>query len=250
MNAPETTVFVTTIGDAANFTDCIEHLRAQASIRPVEIVDRVAPMSAALQRMHDLCATPFYIQVDEDMILFPHAVGELERRIQAAPENVALVCAPLWDCDTEREIYGVKIYRHAVVRRFPYRDCLSCETEQFARITAAGFAVELLPLTGRAGCLGEHGKHYTPETIFRRWQRLFRKQEQLGHRDWIEPWAQGLLDRYIASRDPLHLYAFLGAVAGIAGDPALDRELDFREPNAVLTRIQHYFPLSREAGKP
>ena len=50
--------------------------------RPVEIIDRVAPMSAALQRMHDLCTTSHYIQVDEDMLLFPHAVETLERAIR------------------------------------------------------------------------------------------------------------------------------------------------------------------------
>jgi hypothetical protein len=189
------------------------------------------------------------MQVDEDMILFPDAVANLETMIREASRQVAMVCAPLWDCDTEQPIWGVKIYRHEIVRQFPYQECLACESQQFERIKAAGFAVEVLPLTDRSGCLGEHGKHYTPETIFRRWQRLFHKHEQLGRRAWIEPWAEKLLERYIVSKDKTHLYAFLGAVAGIAGDPAPDRELDWRELNHALRRIQRYFPMPEKPDK-
>jgi hypothetical protein len=223
---PATTIFVATVGDEANFQDCIEHLEAQSVRRRVEIVDHVAPMSAAFQQMLDRCSTPFYVQVDEDMILFPDAIATLERLMVAQADDVAMVCAPLWDCDTERSIYGVKIYRHAIVRQFPYRDVTGCEVDQIARMNAAGFTVNCLPLGDRSTCLGEHGKHYTPRTIFRRWQRVF----------------QGLIDRYVESRDILHLYAFLGAVAGITGE-APDRELDWREPNAALERIEKYFPL-------
>jgi hypothetical protein len=249
MNLPETTIFVTTIGDETNFADCMEHLQSQTVQRPIEVIDHVAPMSSALQQMHVRCTAAFYVQVDEDMILFPDAIAKLETMIREASPQVAMICAPVWDCDTDQPIYGVKIYRHEIVRRFPYQDSLSCETQQLDRIKAAGFEVELLPLTDRSGCLGEHGKHYSPETIFRRWQRLFHKHEQLGHRAWIEPWAERLLDRYIASKDETHLYAFLGAVAGIAGDPAAARELDWREPNAALSRIQRYFPVREKSDR-
>lgn len=252
---PATTTFVTTIGDAESFADCMEHLRAQTVERPIEIIDHVSPMSAAFQCMLDRCVTPFYVQVDEDMMLFPHAVEWLEQRIQQAPPQVAMVCAPLWDCYVERPIQGLKIYRHAIVRQFPYSNTLSCELQQLDRIIAAGFAADLIPLRNgsggfidRSACLGEHGKHYTPETIFKRWQRLFQKHQQMGHLTWIEPWPQRLLDRYLESRETLHLYAFLGAVAGIAGDPMPDREVDWREPNAALAKLQRYFPTAPVPG--
>jgi hypothetical protein len=61
---------------------------------------------------------------------------------------------------------------------------------------------------------------------------------------WIEPWAQGLLDRYIETRDILHLYA-LGAIAGITGEPFADREPDWREPNAALASVEKYFRLKK-----
>ena len=167
--AADTTVFVTTIGDEANFTDCLGHLREQSVRCPIEIIDHVAPISAALQEMHRRCHTENYIQVDEDMLLFPTAIETLRSRMQRADRNVAMICAALWDCDAERPIYGVKIYRHSIVRNFPYENTTSCERTQLAQIRHAGYSVDLLPLEHRNECLGEHGKHYTPETIFKRW---------------------------------------------------------------------------------
>jgi hypothetical protein len=243
-SAASTTIFVATVGDAENFRDCMDHLQAQSVQRPIEVVDHVAPMSAAFQQMLDRCTTRFYVQVDEDMILFPDAIATLERLIEERPENVAMVGAGLWDCDTQCSIYGVKIYRHAIVREFPCRDVAECEVDQIARMTAAGFIADGLPLGDRSSCLGEHGKHYTPATIFKRWQRVFQTHRRLNNMKWIEPWAQGLLDRYIETRDIFHLYA-LGAIAGITGEPFADRELDWREPNAAPARVEKCFPLKK-----
>src|ERR1700722_17827625 len=177
----DTTVFVTTIGDEENFIDCIVHLQAQSVRAPIEIIDRVAPMSAAFRQMHERCRTEYYVQVDEDMILFPHAIETLRNSISRAPDHVALLCAPLWDCDADCAIQGIKIYRSALVKQFPYENTMSCEIQQIARIEAAGFKVVLLPILDRSTCLGEHGKHYNPETIFKRWQRQFQKHHRYGN---------------------------------------------------------------------
>jgi hypothetical protein len=112
------------------------------------------------------------------------------------------------------------------------------------KIRAAGYQVDLLPQGDRSTCLGEHGKHYTPETIFKRWQRCFQKHQQYGNMKWIEPYAQSLLDRYLETREIQHLYAFMGAVEGIAGEAPPDREMDWREPNQSYERLQKYFPVS------
>jgi len=237
----ETTIFVTTIGDEKNFTDCMEHLAAQTVSRPIEVIDRVAPMSAAFSEMHRRCSAPFYVQVDEDMILFPHAIATLEQRIRSGPESLAMVCAPLWDCDTSQPLYGVKIYRHEIVKQFPYQSALASESIQLKQIRSAGFTIDLLPLTQEA-CLGEHGKHYSPATIFVRWQRLLQKQILYRNRDWVAAWPKRLLDRYVETQDPVHLYAVLGSIAGITGAPLPDAELDFTKPNEALERVRAYFP--------
>jgi hypothetical protein len=108
---------------------------------------------------------------------------------------------------------------------------------------AVGFKVFLCPLRGRSSCLGEHGKHYNPATIFKRWQRCFQKHHKHGRLTWIEPYARRLLHRYVVTGETLHLYAFLGALAGIVEASVPDREVDWREPNFVLERVQRYFPM-------
>ena len=246
----DVTVFVTTIGDEENFNDCIAHLRAQTVRCRMEVIDHVAPMSAAFAEMHARCVTPYYVQVDEDMMLYPHALARLRELIEQSEASVPLVCAPLWDCDVERPRQGVKIYRHEIVKRFPYRDTLSCEVTQLEQMSAAGHHPLLLPTEEPdAVCLGEHGKHYSPRTIFLRWQRLFHKRNEMGHLAWLDPWPARLLERYMKTRDRVHLYAALGAIAGIAGRAEGDRELDWRDTNPAWHRLQHYFPAGEKDGE-
>lgn len=243
----DTTVFVTTIGDATNFADCLAHLEMQTVRCRIELIDRVAPMSAAFAQMHQRCTTPYYVQVDEDMMLYPQALDRLRELIGETDASVPLVCAPLWDCDVERPIQGLKIYRHDIVRRFPYRDTLSCEVDQLALMAKAGHhALVISTSAPDAECLGEHGTHYTPQTIFARWQRLFHKHNELGHLGWMDPWPARLLERYVRTRDDLHLYAALGAIAGIASRADPGRECDWRDTNAAFQRLKHYFPAVRE----
>ncbi len=244
------TVFVTTVGDDVNYHDCLAHLQRQTVRFRLETIPFVGPLSSALQVMLDRCETPYYVQVDEDMLLFPHALEALVENIEAAPPATALVCAGLWDCDVGHPINGVKIYRHSIVRQFPYENTFSCEKTQLKKIQEAGYETLLLPLRDRSACLGEHGKHYTPGTIFARWRRLFHKHRRCGYPAWVEPWPALLLERYLSTQEPLHLYALLGAVAGIVGDLPPDREMDFREGCPDFERLVRYFPPGEAAARP
>ena len=248
--ASEVTVFVSTVGDEPNFQECLSRLRRQTARAPVEIIRNVAPLSAAFQRMLDACRTRYYVQVDEDMLLFPRALRALHQAIAAAPPAVAIVCAGLWDCDIEEPIYGVKIYRHEIVRRFPYRDTFSCEKTQLRELFKAGYRIAFLPVAGRRSCLGEHGKHYTARTIFARWKRLLQKQRRYGTLPWVEPWPRRLAERYARTRDPRHLYALLGAAAGLIGDLPADRENDFRVTCPDFLRLAEYFPADGRPSRP
>jgi hypothetical protein len=235
------TVFVATIGDEPNFTECLARLDAQTVRFRQEIVDHVAPMSAAFQQMIDRCETPYYVQIDEDMLCSPRAIQTLVELIEASPANVGILSAPLWDCDTETPLYGVKIYRHEVVRRFPMRDAFGCDRAQAADLEAAGFKHVRLPLRDRANILGEHGKHYTPPSIFMRWRKLLQKLRRDGNMPWVLPWPRRLLQRYLETGTALHLYAFMGAVAGLVGDLPDDREIDFREGCPDFERLARFF---------
>ncbi len=122
------TVYVTSVG-APTYPQCVEHLRNQDSTFVLRTIERVAPMSAAFQRMLDDCKTPYYVQVDEDMLLYPHAIRSLYERISRANSSVAMLACSLYDEHLERCINGVKIFRHGIVRNYPFKDVEGCVPE-------------------------------------------------------------------------------------------------------------------------
>ena len=233
------TAFAITVGDQPNFLRCLEGLRAQTVRAGLEVIENVAPMSAAFNEMHARCRTELFVQVDEDVQLRPWALEQLHDRMERAPADVCQIAAPLHDLQAGRPIYGVKIYRHKIVSRYPYRDRAGCDQAHNAELEAAGHRVERLPLQwSREACFGDHGAHYTPETAFGRWRRLFLKRRLHGGLDWIAPWPSRFLERYRRDGDPIDLYSFLGAMSAQADEAPLDAEHDFRRPAVELERIQ------------
>lgn len=229
----EMTVFVSTVG-AACFPECLAHLARQDCRFRLEVIVNVAPLSAAFQAMLDRCQTPFYVQVDEDMLLRPHAIRTLHERIKATSPEVPLVVAWLWDADLGMRRQGVKAYRHAVVSRYPYADVQSCEKDQVRRMAADGHLhvrpPEKDPAEDDPGVLGVECAHDDPARAFERYATL--EQRRLRHPDklaWFEPCAVEFLRRFRADGGEKHLLSLLGVIAGrLAGAERMLGEKDFR----------------------
>jgi glycosyltransferase involved in cell wall biosynthesis len=227
----QVTVFVSTVG-AASFDDCMAALQGQTCRFRLRVIERVAPMSAAFQRMLDECETPFYVQVDEDMILDPDAIHTLYRRMCHAEPDVAMVVGWLWDGHLERHILGVKLFRHAIVARYPYRDLMSCEKDQLQRLRADGYRHLLPPIDDPARdnpwSMGSHGTHYDGISAFERYATLeARRQEHPVALDWFDRQAHQFLRRFREQPNEVDLMALMGVLAGrIAASPAAG-EKDF-----------------------
>lgn len=237
----QVTVFVSTVG-APSFESCLAHLAQQDSAFRLEIVRDVAPMSAAFQQMLDRCKTPFYVQVDEDMLLFPSAVRQLHRGIAEAAPNVALRVAWLFDTHFRQPVQGVKIFRHEVVSRYPLANVRSCEIDQVERMRADGFVYEVMPRHGDEGdeaapggafpyrILGLHGTHHTPRTVFERFRTLeLARHKHPGKLKHQESWPAMLLERFLEDRDPLDFFALAGLLSGAcSAQDLVGQEKDFR----------------------
>jgi hypothetical protein len=226
------TVFVTTVG-FPTFDACLQRLREQDCNFDLEVIDHVAPMSAAFQRMLERCATPFYVQVDEDMLLYPHAVRTLYERISSMEERVVQYVAALFDVHLERVIYGLKIFRHEVIRQYPYRNVRGCEWDQIRRFRADGYADVRVPIAGASRhsehTLGLHGTYWTPETIYLRFLTLglTRRSGNRTH-EWLKEAAPMLLRRFLESRSELDFYALMGVLAaGLPDTMPLGEEKDY-----------------------
>ncbi|TKB82891.1 MAG: glycosyltransferase family 1 protein [Nitrospira sp.] len=142
-STPSTTVFVLTVDDPA-FQSCMEALDKQEG-HPfkLEIIRNVSPFSAAAQEMITRCMTPFFIQVDEDMVLHPDAVSRMERQIVQAPPEVGMICFHLFDEDRECPIQGIKIYRTELLKRVSFQDLKASEMNLLDQMGEQGISSEL-----------------------------------------------------------------------------------------------------------
>lgn len=202
-------------------------------------ITNVAPMSAAFNAMLK-CETPYFIQVDADMVLTGHSVENLYNAISTAPSNVAIYCDWLWGDIEERPICGVKAYRADIVKRYPFTDCYSCETDQQKRMEADGYKSVIAPVPGwTAGdCTGVHHGAATPELAFARWYRLMQKSRRYDYMTWLSPYPRRLFERYLLNPDERLLGALCGALAGLGSPLGKDAESDYRNPPRGYRRLK------------
>jgi len=185
-------------------------------------VDHVTPLTAALQHMVDRCTTPLYVQVDEDMLLEPDAIGRLhELTGREWQPNLALVVGQLYDPHLDRNIEGVKINSHAVGRQFPW-DRYASVLERNRALEASGYRIARRPLpeSGERMVFGTHVLDPHPSRVFERYRRL--ELFRLAYPDelaWFAEYPHVFLRRVLAHGDPADYYALMGIIAAnLAGD--------------------------------
>jgi hypothetical protein len=134
------TVFVISSGEETS-NDCMAALDAQDSTFLIEHIRDVAPMSAAFQAMPDLCRTPYFIQVDADMILKPDAVGKLYNAIRQSPFWVYRIAGTLYE-----EGFGiggaVKCWKRNLFRFVSFHDCRTVDRELHNRLRWFGLRID------------------------------------------------------------------------------------------------------------
>lgn len=241
MKKPRVTAFITTIG-AQTFPRCLEAARAMPGVK-VEVIANVTPYSAAMQRMVDACDTEFFLQVDEDMILVPHAARRLVELMDASPPDTVMGVGPLFDEEVKRQIYGIKIWRTALVRTVPYGRHVTSDTYHRQQLRAKGYGFVKLK-RGDENCLGLHGTDYTAEQRFKRWRRLWQKSRHGAQKLWIVEELPNLLEKFRETGSRSDLFALVGAVMGATEPlwPADHDPYDANHPDPVLEELCKLFP--------
>jgi hypothetical protein len=236
------TVFVTTVGKPV-FDQCMAALsRQDCEFTGPVVIRNVAPMDAAFQRMLDLCRTPYYCQVDEDMVLRPYAVRVLHDDIAHAGPNEVIAVRPLWDTHLQRDILGCKAYRHEIVRRYPYLASVSCEMDQAQRFERDGYAMRITwPIRNGAQVFDLRDAHVAEivgdhvvdgwEVVYERYYNLYSKYARFPWLAWLGSEAPKILNRAGIDSESPDLWYLLGMVAGLVCPQA--GEKDYRRNRSV-----------------
>ena len=212
---------VLTIGEATT-QRAIESLHRQ-TLRPHEIivVSNVRPFYNALNTGAAKVRTPFFIQVDADMILDPSCIEQLRQGVRP---NSGIIFGHLRDALIE-EVVGVKLFRTECFDAVGMPDSISPDTDFGRKIAAAGWkTVELgKPLFGtkaeRRATMGEHCPSYTVPYTYAK-HRLEGRRYRYRHRLSAIRWH---FDRLEASKHPVALVAQIALSQGIFIDA--DRDL-------------------------
>lgn len=222
---PKTTVFVLTVGDVT-FPHCLKALEAQTCRSfKLDIIRNVSPFSAAAQEMFNRCATEYFIQVDEDMILNPDAVARMEEVMEAAPDDVGMVCFYMHDEDREQKIQGVKIHRTRHFQHLRFQDLKASEMDLLEQMARRG-----VKWIAHPDVMGRHGTLYTPDTIYHRYRTMYEKDIRAWN---VVTWdLRKKAAKFQQTGDINQLFALLGAAHGVVNAPhAEDKEKDFRKYN-------------------
>ena len=224
------TVYVVTVGEPS-LPVCMDALKHQDCTFQLDTISNVAPMDEAFNQMQIRCTTPFFVQVDADMILYPGAIRQLYEDITAEAHDVLLVAYPLRDVHMEKSIVGVKIYRTELAQKYPWQKSFACEMDQLARATADGirYEVRFHGTDTLEGVLGTHGGHYTWSTAFERYRNLFQRYRQFDFMGWVYEIPAQLVQQFVENPTEANLWAVMGMVVGLTS--SLDdctSEKDFR----------------------
>ena len=126
---------VLTIGEPTT-QDAIDSLRRQtAPVRDVIVVRDTRPFHKALNEGAGRVATPYFVQVDADMILNRHCVARLRR---AMAPNTGIAVGYLRD-ELMQQVVGIKLFRTECFAIAQFRDSISPDTDFVDEIARAGW---------------------------------------------------------------------------------------------------------------
>ena len=230
----EVTIFVITTDKSCNYDECIKALKAQNVFFNIIIIKNYHPMSNAFQQMINKCETAYYIQVDEDMILYPNAIETMYNEIIKTPNNISIVAFMLKDIHLNFPICGVKIYKHSTLKKYPYNlTCLSCEVEQIDRMKIDGYTFYT-----STQIVGDHSPDWTNVSIFERYFNIMEKYKKFKY-DWMKDIPNKLWEILKDNTTKQNLFALLGAYTSIIKSDTEQSEKDYtQEERPELVKLK------------
>jgi hypothetical protein len=221
---------VLTVGEPGTARALESLARQTLSPARVIVVEGVSPFFRAMNQGASQVETPFFVQVDADMILDPGCLATLRAAVQP---DTGVAVGELRD-ELVGQRVGIKLFRTECFRHTSFPDRISPDTDFIAAIRSKGWTlvrIERRSGESRAPTIGEHRPDYTPGYTLRKYllegRRLRYRANPGGMR-----WLFGVLE---ASPHRMALLAQLGLAHGFFLRDTSDRltpEYDAEERQA------------------
>jgi hypothetical protein len=160
---------VLTIGES--FTPRALESIARQTLPAAEVilVENVSPFFRAMNEAVGRMKSPFFVQVDADMILDPSCFEALRAEVR---EDTGIVVGELRDPLLGR-VVGIKLFRTECFGRTAFRDSITPDTDFGAEIARLGWKTLYVATTDEdtralPRTLGEHRPDYTPAYTYRK----------------------------------------------------------------------------------
>jgi hypothetical protein len=133
------------------------------------VIEHVSPFSGAINEGARRVTTPYFVQVDADMILDPTCVEVLLRHMQP---GTGIVVGELRDAIVG-QVVGIRMFRTACFRDGGMPDSISPDTDFGVRLTRQGWRTQYVENPGAVAgverpTVGEHRPDYTPSYTHRK----------------------------------------------------------------------------------
>lgn len=165
--------------------------RQSLPLRDLIVVESVTPFHRALNHGARRVTTPFFVQVDADMILDPDAI---ERLRAGVTNDAGIVVGRLRDAMVG-EVVGVKLFRTACFAHASFPDSISPDTDFGHTIAVVGWRTVDVP--GRPPCghptLGEHARDYPADYTFQKFRLEGARYRHRNHPSGLR-WYLGRLN--------------------------------------------------------
>jgi len=168
MSKNKVTIFLITINSPQyqKTLKSIEENISKTSFFSLEIINNISPVSEACNQMIEKCTTPFFIQLDEDMILDNGMLELMLSTMESAVETNSKICQYVFrlrDNDLGN-ILGIKIYNYNIIKNYRWQNEIS--SDRFLNLELKEDGYEVKVFGGKDDTVGTHALHRTSFELF------------------------------------------------------------------------------------
>ena len=247
-NAPQVSAVIHTLSSSRFFDDCLKSVKCQTlHAAHIIVVCDTVPLPKAQQQGLEQVTTPFFVAVDDDMILYQDCFEKLLASI-SQNEQCADMAYRLRD-PILGNVVGIHIYRTEPVKRIGFWHPEAKDPKRLMRtkLIENYFLCKYSP-----EIVGQHHPSYTPEEIFAKFryhgEKLVYYQKDKTRLNYFIDKLASFWQRH---QSWLIVYAWAGLFAGITGETtAAPLDADRLRKHNLLALLQKRLPIIEASERP